>query len=123
MLNFGLVAAQSTVPGDSLYPVKRFVEQVHVATALGAAAKVDVDLQLAQARLTETRVLLQRGETKSAQEVLEEYRNQIHSAEATVVGFAQDNPGEGQALSLRAQDTAEENLTLLEEIGVHSPKE
>ncbi|MDO8518409.1 MAG: DUF5667 domain-containing protein [bacterium] len=55
-------AAEGSLPGDLLYPVKIHVsEQVETALALSPKAKVAVNTKLAQRRITEVEVLAVRG--------------------------------------------------------------
>jgi hypothetical protein len=46
-------AAQSSVPGDALYPVKTGVENIQLAVTPGAVAKAQLHLKLAQRRINE----------------------------------------------------------------------
>jgi hypothetical protein len=59
----GLTAASaSSVPGEALYPVKQWVEQVELATAWTDSARVSVYLNHAERRAREALVLLDRAQ-------------------------------------------------------------
>jgi len=122
-LTFGVAAAQNTVPGDTLYPVKRIVEQVHVVTALDPKAKAAVQLQHAHTRLQETEVVLKRGDTQAAQALLQDYRSEMNSVAVTVTQVAQDDPEVAQVISVRVEHAAQEDLTQLEKINADVPQE
>lgn len=54
------VAAQSALPGDSLYPVKRAIEQAHTGISVGEGSKGATVLASASDRLDEVTALTQR---------------------------------------------------------------
>ena len=54
-------ASASALPGEALYPVKRATEQVELAFHRGLADRGAFQLELAERRLEEARVLSQRG--------------------------------------------------------------
>ena len=51
-------AAQSALPGDSLYRVKTTLEKTEIALARSAASRANLDLSLAQRRLNEISALI-----------------------------------------------------------------
>ena len=55
------MAAQSALPGDLLYPVKRAIENVHTGLSLGADAKGSTLLASARGRLDEVSALSRAG--------------------------------------------------------------
>ncbi len=80
VLSGGLSAASaSAVPGDTLYPVKRAVEQVELVFARTAADRAEVLLQQARRRAEEALVLTVRREDTNA--VLLEARQDLIEAE------------------------------------------
>jgi hypothetical protein len=54
------VASQGALPGDTLYPVKRLIEDARTSLAMGEDAKADTLLSQARTRLKETRELSDR---------------------------------------------------------------
>lgn len=54
-------AAQDSVPGDALYPVKQTQERVMLVMVLTRSGKADLHVQLAEARAMETAKLTSRG--------------------------------------------------------------
>jgi len=53
------VAAQSALPGESLYPIKRVIESAHTGLSLGEARKGGTELANASSRLDEVTALTQ----------------------------------------------------------------
>jgi hypothetical protein len=53
------VAAQSALPGESLYPIKRVIESAHSGLSLGEARKGSTELANASSRLDEVEALAQ----------------------------------------------------------------
>jgi hypothetical protein len=60
------VASQGALPGDTLYPVKRLLEDARTSMAMGEDAKADVLLAQARTRLQEARTLGTRDEVDAA---------------------------------------------------------
>ncbi|SFC21179.1 hypothetical protein SAMN04487968_104258 [Nocardioides terrae] len=75
------VASQGALPGDTLYPVKRLVEDVRTTLAMGETAKADVLLSQARTRLEELRGLGERDDVDEA------------AVKRTIEDFAQDADG------------------------------
>lgn len=74
------VAAQGSLPGDALYPVKRGIEQVNETFSFSDAARGEDMLHQADARLGEVDLMLAKG--ASDQAVAESLRNFATSAGA-----------------------------------------
>jgi len=55
------VAAQSSLPGDGLYPIKLFIEDVQWGSAQSPEAQIEVQLEHAQERVWEMAQLVDRG--------------------------------------------------------------
>lgn len=80
-------AAQSALPGDVLYPVKRASESVRLALARDPGAKARLHLELADRRLEELRALLERrraGEAVDIGAAMRAFEAEIAGTEADV---------------------------------------
>ncbi|MFH1443798.1 MAG: DUF5667 domain-containing protein [Candidatus Peregrinibacteria bacterium] len=80
------------LPTSTLYPVKRAVEAVDLFLTIGGEAKMQKQLQHADARLTEAAALLAQGHTGAVALPLEEYRSTLvalatGSGDATLAQF------------------------------------
>ena len=62
----GVAAAQTSVPGEMLYPLKRTGEQVQVFVLRSPTDRAELHLVLAQKRLNEIRILLARQDPMQA---------------------------------------------------------
>ncbi len=56
-----VAASQNSLPGDTLYPVKTFTENVEVIAAFSQASKAEVRMSLAQKRIQEIEKILERA--------------------------------------------------------------
>ncbi|UDY23876.1 DUF5667 domain-containing protein [Nocardioides sp. Kera G14] len=69
-------AAESALPGDTLYPIKQLVESTHAAISFGDDAKGGVELHRAATRLEEATTLAQAGDSAGATDVLKDFVEQ-----------------------------------------------
>lgn len=114
------VAAQTALPGDALYPVKRALEEARTGVSVGDAAKGTTLLASASGRLDELAELARLGTPESAAAVpgtLETFTEQAQAASELMV---EDYEKTGQAESIAtlrdftSQSMAE--LAALEEV-------
>lgn len=68
------------LPGNPLYFLKTFRESIQVSLTFSESAKQDLLVQQAENRLNEAQVLLAKGETEAAEEVLAVYQNTVEEA-------------------------------------------
>lgn len=71
------------LPGNPLYGLKTFREDLQVSLAFTSEAKQDLLIQQAESRLNEAQILLARGETDKATAVLEDYQDTVIAASLT----------------------------------------
>lgn len=86
------VAAQSSLPGDTLYPVKRLLEDARTTLAMGDEAKADLLLSHADERLDEVRALGAEGaDARPIEQALADYAAQADQASDLVLQeYAED---------------------------------
>ena len=123
-------AAEGSLPGDPLYPVKLYVnEPVLVALSLSSEAKAEAHERLVQRRLREIEiVIIQKGE--SAEEALdndvrENLAYHLDIAHKTIAGIAEESPEVAAAESARFEAVLEAHtgvLTNLQMSGASSSK-
>ncbi len=75
-------AANDTVPGHALYPVKLVVENTRLVLSFDEVEKAKLHLSFAARRLEETAVLLKTGSTSPIQQPLNAYQLEIESMKA-----------------------------------------
>lgn len=75
-------ASQRAVPGDGLYDVKRFTEQVAYQVTLDPVQRVTLRMRFSERRLSEAQTLIARSDTARANIALEEYQKEVQQAVA-----------------------------------------
>ena len=85
-------ASQASIPGETLYPIKRLVENVRLAAIINQNTKADIRLELAKERLTEINFLLATNATTSAEleENIKEAASNFDSQLERVIRKAED---------------------------------
>jgi uncharacterized membrane protein YgcG len=83
-------AAQGSLPGDSLYPVKIRTEDIRLLIARNSADKVDLNLKFAQTRLVEMRKLANSNEEKTELAV-NGYRDNLDAAMGQIRRISDDS--------------------------------
>ena len=68
------------LPGNPLYFLKTFRENVQISLTFSSEAKEELLVQQAENRLNEAQVLLAQGETEAAEQVLQVYQATVHNA-------------------------------------------
>ncbi len=99
------------LPGNPLYALKTFRENLQVSLAFTTEAKQDLLIQQAESRLNEAQVLLAQGDKESAAAVLEVYQQTVNEVEADAVS--------DELLALKSE-TQKENLTLQDHLDSQS---
>lgn len=95
------VAAQTALPGESLYPVKRALENAQTGIARGDTAKGEVLLANARGRLDEVRDLAERGSPS------------VSAVESTLEAFS-DQAGDASDMLLAAYDQTGDEAVITE---------
>ena len=85
-------AAQSSLPGDVLYPVKIHVnEAVRSSLTFSTASKASLETELAEARLKETEELAAEGKMNAAMHKVAEVRKFLEAKKASLSPEASTN--------------------------------
>ena len=94
------VASQSALPGDTLYPIKRAIENAHANLESSPQSKASVLLDNATTRLSEVEELTSRSDADSAQinSTLQAFKDQTNQASAAAID-AFNSDGDGGALT------------------------
>jgi hypothetical protein len=98
--------AQSALPGEELYAVKRAAEQVSYAVTLNDVARVELSAQFASRRLNEVETLMAKGNNAEAEATLKEFDRQVNQTIALLQNVSDTRPQE----KLSAADTLKEDL-------------
>ncbi|GAB3856666.1 hypothetical protein GCM10028801_14010 [Nocardioides maradonensis] len=94
------VASQSALPGDTLYPIKRAIENAHANLESSPQSKASVLLANATTRLSEVEELSSRSDADAGQisSTLQAFKDQTSQASAAAID-AYDSNGDGSPLS------------------------
>lgn len=118
------VAAQTSLPGDALYPVKRALEDVHAGISLGDAARGRTLLANASGRLDEASELARDGSEEglaAAPGALEDFADQAEEGSALLL---EDYRQTGDTASVATvRDFAGQSLAVLESLESQLPEE
>ncbi len=98
LLNTTAVAAQNSLPGQTLYPVKRTVEKIELTLTLDQSKKSEVRLKHAEHRLTEAKTIVENTDVSENKEiqpdtaaVIQQALNESADATAKVAEESTDN--------------------------------
>ncbi|MDH2414250.1 DUF5667 domain-containing protein [Nocardioides sp. CER19] len=96
-------ASQGALPGDTLYPVKRLIEDARTSLAMGDHAKADALLSQARTRLTETRELGTRDnpDTDAITQSLQSFSDAADHASTVILADYADHRDEQEIGQLR----------------------
>lgn len=110
------VASQGALPGDTLYPVKRLIEDAKTSLAMGDQAKAGTLLAQARTRLAEARDLGRRGNADPAEitRALRDFSNTARDASAIVLAEYADHGSRREIDRLRS--FAQQGVTTLSEL-------
>ncbi len=112
----GVALAADSVPGDFLYPVKLFGEEVSLLLTWDPAAKAELNVAFASERVREMTQLAARGE-EVPKDVVARLTRQMEQA---MVQIAQARPEEVPALLMRVMERARVHQETLERAQVSS---
>lgn len=92
-------AAQFSLPGDALYPVKTSLEQTQVELSMNAARQAELQLEFAQRRLDEMAALIEEGRFNDIETATGEFEYHIQQAISTLEFVAAGDPARAEELA------------------------
>lgn len=92
-------AAQSALPGDALYPVKTGLEQTRLSLTSADDQLAQMNLALAQERLTEIEGLIQEGRFDQVAKTAAEFQRHIQQMADAIQRLAANDPGRASELT------------------------
>ncbi len=94
-------AAQFSLPGDALYPVKTSLEQTQLGLSLNAARQAELQLEFAQRRLDEVAALIEEGRFNDIETATGEFEYHIQQAIDTLELVAAGDPARAEELAAK----------------------
>jgi hypothetical protein len=121
-LGGGVIAASgNSIPGELLYPVKIGTERARLAFTFSDVSNAKLEIAFAERRVEEISELVRKGRAEQVSEVVPMLAR--HLDNAVQVMQAKGGDGETQGLLALLQQSAIEQLSLLESIAEEAPEE
>ena len=114
-------AAQGSLPGDALYPMKTAIEDVNVDFSMDSASEVRLYLRLAEKRITEIESLAADGRYEDMQKAVERFESHVENAIKDLIVVAQGDPAEARTLAATLGGLMERHAQVLLALMVTSP--
>lgn len=106
-------AAQGSLPGDVLYPMKTAIEDASADFSMDSASEVRLYLSLAEKRIAEIESLAAEGRYEDMALAVERFESHIAQAISNLLVVAQGNPAEAEALASTLGDLMERHTQVL----------
>ncbi|MCL5436092.1 MAG: DUF5667 domain-containing protein [Patescibacteria group bacterium] len=90
MVNSAAVAASNSLPGQTLYPVKRTVERIQLTLTLDDVKKTEIRIKHAETRLNEAKTIVDTSSSTN-EKIIEQALNDLKSATTQVADESSDN--------------------------------
>jgi hypothetical protein len=115
-------AAQDSLPGDILYPIKLVTEQVRIVLRADDVGRAERALSFADRRVTEIEELAEQGRAQDVGAAVEKYDNALDMTVARI------ESGRGKGLATRSitaqlAETTAEHLSVLDAVYQTAPEE
>ncbi len=110
--------AQGAIPGDNLYEVKRTSEQVAYNLSFTDTRRVALSARFAERRLDEAGQLIQKGDTKAAEEALSAYQQEVSRTIALIQVISVNDSPQAARLAKDLQVQLTQHAQKMEEMQV-----
>ena len=114
-------AAQGSLPGDALYPMKTAIENASVDFSVDSASEVRLYLSLAEKRIVEIESLAAEGRYDDMEKAVERFESHVEKAIKGLLVVAQGNPAEARTLAALLGNLMERHTQVLLALMVTSP--
>lgn len=98
--NILTAAAQQTLPGNFLYPLKTLSEDARLAFSFIPASQARLRIEFARRRINEVEALAQEGQYRAASDTLTGFDYQMSQSVALLDGLAQTDPAQARELAV-----------------------
>ena len=106
-------AAQASLPGDALYPLKTGIEDAQVVISRDAAYDAQLNLAFAEKRLDEMASLIAEGRYDDLESASAQFEHHVQEAIQSLAVVAAGDPQEAQALALAIMQALSRNVRIL----------
>lgn len=116
------LAARNTIPGDTLYPVKRFEEKLQLAFSLSPDRDLRLMMEFAERRVLEMQELVFRDRLAYLDANLESHRILVAKALELLRRIAQTDPARAQQLTREMTDSLAGQMAVLSSLLESTPE-
>lgn len=108
-------ASGESLPGDILYPVKQWKENVQLLVA-SDEGDAELFLEFTETRVQEMKALYQQGRFDDLDEVVDGYQNQTQAMEKVMAGVKAENPDEAVRLRTELEQKLQEQARQVQDL-------
>lgn len=116
------LAARNTIPGDTLYPVKRFEEKLQLAFSLSPDRDLRLMMEFAERRVLEMQELVLRNRLAYLDTTQESHSDLIAKGLELLRRLAQTDPARAQQLTREMTDSLAGQMAVLSSMFVSTPE-
>ena len=109
-----MIATRSAIPGQTLYPLKRLVEQVQVAFPPNANRAAQLYVQFTLRRQSEIEALIVQQQYTLLPEAIRNYQEVVNLALLALERLASSDPERAQILAITLQDAFARQLVVMD---------
>lgn len=91
------IGALNQTPDSPLWGLQTAIENINIAITANQTQKAELEVKLAQQKLSQIQLMLQKGDTTDAQKAQTEHDNEINDVES--IATSQDSDNHGQQVS------------------------
>lgn len=116
-------AAQASIPGDTLYPVKTTLERIQLALSFSEARRAQLYVTFAERRLVEVQNLVIEGRFELLHDTIEQFNTQANEASRLLRSVGAVNSLLARELANQLKSVIEEQMTLMPVLSQAAPSE
>jgi hypothetical protein len=117
-----VLASQNSIPGDTLYPIKTTLERTRLSLARNTDARVELQLEFAEQRLTEIESLIEEGRFQNIKPAATAFEEHIFTALEEMSALAEGNPDQAASLMVRLTESISRYAAALSDMAGRVPE-
>jgi PHD/YefM family antitoxin component YafN of YafNO toxin-antitoxin module len=114
-------ASQKSLPGDDLYPVKRSLEQIALATSLDDKNDAELQIQFVENRGSEVQALIVEERYEEVAETLQDYEQQVSKTLEVIMEVSDEDRFLAYDLAAQLDGILAEQKTILAVLSKNAP--
>jgi len=109
-----VTAAQKALPGDSLYSVKRTLEQLALATSFDQANDAALQIEFIEERLDEVKALIAEGRFEEVKQIVAQYEEDVQNTIDLIAAVSDQDAFGAERLALELEGILADQRALIE---------